>query len=111
MTTKKSNKRMGLTSKAMTTMENMIGGPLTLGDMLLAIREGEGWSQEELGSRLDVSRGHICDIEKGRRSISPGRAARWARILGYSESQMVRLALQAQVDAATLELRVEVVAA
>ena len=88
-----------------------LAGPLTLGSLLEAIRLGEGWSQQEMGRRLRLSRAHLCDIEKGRRSVSPERAARFARVLGYSEPQFVQLALQGMVDHAGLRLRVAVKAA
>ena len=98
-------------SKAMAFLEDLTDGPLTLGELLWSIREGEGWSQAQMGRKLGVSRAHLCDVEKGRRMVSPERAARWARVLGYSETQMVRLALQAMVDEAKLKLKVEVNAA
>jgi len=88
-----------------------IAGPLTFGSYLEAIRLGEEWSQEEMGRRLHVSRAHLCDIEKGRRSPSPERAARFARTLGYSEAQFVQLALQQMIDSAGLKLAVAVKAA
>ena len=39
---------------------------------------------------LGVSRSHICDIEKGRKVVSPERAAKWANVLGYSDIGRVR---------------------
>jgi hypothetical protein len=53
----------------------------------------------------------LCDIEKGRRAVSVERAAEWARKLGYLEAQYVALALQAEVTAAGLDLKVKVEAA
>lgn len=53
-------------------------------------------------------RAHLCDIEKGRKFVSPGRAAEFARTLGYSERHFVRLALQKLVDEAGLDLEVRV---
>jgi antitoxin HigA-1 len=94
-------------SEAVQFLERL-AGPLTLGRLLEAIRKGEDWSQDEMGHKLGMSRAHLCDIEKGRRTVSPERAAKFARILGYSEEQMVELALQAQVDNAGLDLAVAV---
>ena len=107
MTTKKKTKK----SDAIEFVEKLAGGPLTLGTFLCSIREGEEWSQAEMGRRLGVSRAHICDLEKGRRGLSPTKAAKWARILGYHEGQMVELALQAQVDSAKLKYTVKLDAA
>ena len=47
--------------------------------------------QTERAVRLGVSRSHLCDLEKGRKSVSPARAAAFAAIPGYSEKQFVRL--------------------
>jgi transcriptional regulator with XRE-family HTH domain len=87
------------------------GGALTLGNFLIAIREGEDVSQVEFARTLGISRSHLCDIEHGRKSLSVDRAARFAKILGYSQTQFVRLALQALVHEAGLKLDVEVRAA
>jgi len=104
-------KSLAKRSNAMAFLERLSAEPLSLGTALRAIREGEGWSQTDMGQKLGVSRAHICDIEKGRRSISPERAAYWAKVLGYPEKQMVRLALQALLDEAGLGLKVDVSAA
>jgi transcriptional regulator with XRE-family HTH domain len=87
------------------------GSPLSLGELLASIREGETLTQVELAKKLGLSRSHLCDIEQGRKNLSPERAARYARILGYSEAQFVRLALQKVVSDTGLNLSVEVRAA
>ena len=99
---------MNTKSKARRTLEKILGGPLTLGELLNAIRQGEGWSQTEMATRLEVSRSHLCDIEKGRKTVAPARAARFAAALGYSEAQFVRLALQDLIEDAGLMMTVEV---
>lgn len=92
-------------------LEELTGGPLTLGELLNAIRLGEELSQVDFARQLGISRQHLCDLEKARRSLSTARAAEFARALGYGETQFVRLALQAQLDAAHLPYRVSVDAA
>lgn len=92
-------------------LERLNGGPLTFGDVINSTRLGEGLSLAAFASRLGVSRAYLCDVEKGRRSVSVERAAAWARALGYLERQYVALALQAELDAAGLKLRVRVEAA
>jgi hypothetical protein len=57
---------------------------------------------------LGISKSHLCDIEKGRKLVSPERAARFAEILGYLPATFVRLALQDIVDRAELGLPVTV---
>ena len=83
-----------------------LDGPLTLGRFVRSIREGEEWSLQRMSRRLGVSPGHLCDVEHDRRTVSPERAAKWARLLGYDVGQMVELALQALVDGAKLKYAV-----
>mgnify|MGYP003596867818 CR=1 FL=1 len=81
-------------SAARKFMEEVTEGPLTLSGLLYAIRVGEEMSQAEFALRIGVSKSHVCDIEKGRKQVSPMRAMQFAKILKYSEEQFVRLALQ-----------------
>jgi transcriptional regulator with XRE-family HTH domain len=92
-------------------LEKLIGGPLSLGGALSAIRESEGESLAAFSERLEISRSHLSDIEHGRRAVSAARAARFAGALGQSPTQFVRLALQDQIRNAGLKLRVDVHAA
>ncbi len=92
-------------------MEQLTGGEMTLGKLLEAIRLGEESTQTDLARRLSVSRAHLCDIENGRRIVSPERAARWAKVLGYSPERFVKLAVQDSLNKAGLKLQVEVRAA
>jgi transcriptional regulator with XRE-family HTH domain len=92
-------------------LESITGGPLTFGEMLSSIRLCDEMTQVEFANKLGVSKSHLCDIEKGRKTVSPARAAAFARLLGYSTEQFVRLALQHQVEQAGLSLLVRVEAA
>jgi transcriptional regulator with XRE-family HTH domain len=105
------NKKKVKKSEARSFLENMMGGPLYFGDHLAAIRKGEEMTLGSFAKLLGVSRQHLCDIEKGRRKVSPERAAKWARVLGYSETTMVQLALQHMVKEAGLKMNVSVQAA
>jgi len=98
-------------SMAVRVLENLAGGPLTLGRYLCSIREGEEMSQVDFAKKLGISKSHLCDIEKGRKPISAARAAELARILGYSEKQFVQLAMQDAMARAGLNYRVKVEAA
>jgi transcriptional regulator with XRE-family HTH domain len=62
--------------------------------------------RDECAKRLGVCKSHLCDVEKGRKTVSPERAAKWARTLGYPESVLVRLAIQGELDAAGLKYKV-----
>ena len=94
-------------SPTMRFLEGLTGGPLSLGDLVLSIRLGEEMSQADFARQLGISRSHLCDIEKGRKSVSLRRAVQFARTLGYSETQFARLALQELVEEAGLELTVQ----
>jgi len=109
MTTKKTKGQAR--REASKYLETIMGGPLTLGAALSGLREADERSLAELARVLGVSRSHLCDIEQGRRVVSPERAARFARALDQSEAQFVRLALQDQIRGAGLRLTVEVKAA
>jgi antitoxin HigA-1 len=104
-------RRKVIKSPATRFLEDLARGPLTFGSLLEAIRVGEGLTQAEFARQLGISRSHLCDIEKGRKSVSLTRAAHLAKTLGYSEKQFVRLALQELVDEAGLKWVVKVEAA
>src|SRR5207253_5966948 len=87
MTTKKKN-------TARPYLEKLAGGPLTLGMAIRATREGAEMSQAGFARKLGVTRSYLCDLEKNRKTVSPARAAKFAHVLGFSEQQYVRLALQ-----------------
>jgi transcriptional regulator with XRE-family HTH domain len=89
-------------SETMKFLDALIGEPISIGGLLTAIRESDELSQSDLAKRLGISKSHLCDLEKGRKVLSPERAARFARELGYSEEQFVRLALQHMVESAGL---------
>jgi len=86
-------------------------GPLTLGKMVRCIRECDEISLPDFAKKLGISKSHLCDIEQDRKSVSPDRAARFAKILGYSREQFVQLSLQGLVDRGHLRLKVLVEAA
>ena len=96
------------TQKTLKYLEDLMGEKLTLDSFILAIRQGEELSQVELAKTLGVSRQILCDIEHGRRIISPKKAAEYAALLGYSKKQFVRLCLQDMIDRDHLDLVVEI---
>lgn len=88
-----------------------IAGPLSLGSLLEAHRLGEEWTLKEMAEKLKISAQNLSDIEKGRKGVSPERAAKFAKALGLSKEQFVRLALQGLVDEAGLKMKVKIEAA
>jgi transcriptional regulator with XRE-family HTH domain len=88
-------------------LEKLNRGPLSLGDLVASIRQGEGWSLADMAKRLKVTRAHVAAIEHGK-PVAPQSAARYAKALGYSQEQFVRLALQDQIRRARLPYTVNV---
>ena len=97
-------------SDAMKFLESLVG-ELTFGGMVEAMRQAEEMSQVEFAAKLGISKQHLCDIEKGRKFVSPERAAKFAKILGHSERSFVALALRDIVNQGGLKLKVNVEAA
>ncbi len=94
-------------SPARKQLEKIYGGPLSLGALIASIREGEGWSLADMAKRLKVTRAHVAAIEHGK-PVTPQSAAKYAKALGYSQDQFVRLSLQDAVHRARLPYVVEV---
>lgn len=93
---------------SMQYIESLLGQKLTLGGFLMSIRQGEGETQAAFAKTLGLSRQNLCDIEHGRRFVSPKMAAEYAEKLGYSKKQFVRLCLQDLLDREGLTLIVDV---
>lgn len=96
-----------LTKKTVASLEKMTGGKLTLAKLIWAIRRCDELSQVEFAGILNISKQHLCDIEKSRKSVSPKLASEYAKLLGYSEKQFVRLAIQDELDRQGLRFQVE----
>ncbi len=94
--------------KSIAELEQITGRKLTIGLFLLTIRECEEISQKDFAEKLGISRQYLCDIEHDRRSISLEKAAIFSKKTGYSEDQMLRLALQDLLDKAGLSYDVEI---
>tara|TARA_R110000824_G_scaffold306841_1_gene494359 strand:+ start:1638 stop:1919 length:282 start_codon:yes stop_codon:yes gene_type:complete len=69
-------------------------GPLTLGRLIWSIRVSDEISEEDFAKLLNISKQQLCELEKNEKPVRPELAARYARYLGYSEKQFVKLALQ-----------------
>ena len=91
-------------------LESLVG-KLTFGKMIRSIRLCDEISLPDFAKKLGLSKSHLCDIEQDRKNVSPDRAARWAKILGYSEHLFVQLSLQGMIDRGRLRFKVLVEAA
>ncbi len=92
------NDNVSMSEKSLAFLENLTQRKVTLGNLLWSVRECEEMSQVAFASMLGVSRQYLCDIEHGRRIVSPKSAADFATKLGYSTMQFVRLAVQDELD-------------
>lgn len=106
MTTKRSKGSSGADLE-----KRVLGGVLTLGAAVEALRLRDALSQVAFAKKLGISRQYLCDVEKGRRLVSPAQAARFARAFGHPPEVLVQLALQDEVRASGLKLHVAVKAA
>ncbi len=59
-------------------------GPKEPGRLIRGARFREGWTQAELARRLEASRSVVCDLERGRRSVSLAMAKRLAKVFATS---------------------------
>lgn len=97
-----------ITDKTLKDLEKITGSKLTLGKLLWAIRQAEDILQMDFAKVLNITKQHLCDIERGRKFVSPKLAAEYAEILGYSKEQFIRLALQDFLDREGLGVEVEI---
>ena len=98
-------------SNTMKFLEQASGRSFSLGGLIESIRLSEEMSQINFAKKLHISPSHLCDIEKGRKVIAPERAAKFAKILNFSEEQFVRLSLQGMLDEAGIKMKVNIDAA
>lgn len=97
-----------MTEKTLKDIQKVSGTKLTLGKLIWAIRKADEISQIEFANKLKITKQHLCDIEHDRKSVSPKLAAKYAKILGYSEEQFIRLAIQDSLDRDGLNVEVEI---
>ena len=83
-------------------------GPFSFALFMRAARTSLGFTQEELGKKLGLSRANICDIEKGRQLVSTELAVKVARKAKLSEKLALQACLQDQVRKTGSEAKVAV---
>lgn len=93
-------------SSAMIFLEEITGGPLTIAEILKSLRESDEISQKDFAKTLGISKQNLCDIEKGRKAVSPSRAALFAQKLGYPPTSFIRIALQEELNRAGLKIKI-----
>jgi len=93
-------------SDAKKFLESLRGAPLNFGKMIEFLRLSDEISQVSLAKKMKISRAHLCDIEKGRRTVTVERAAKFAKVMGYSVNQFVASALEDQLRKAGIKAKV-----
>lgn len=111
MTTKAPVRKKRRKSATMKFLDGLVGEPMSFARIVESTRMTEEVSMVEFARRLGISVSHLNDIEKGRKFVSAERAAHFAKVLGYSEEQYIRLALQDQLTRSKLKYVVSVEAA
>lgn len=92
-------------------LRRKLSGPITFGMALESLRGLYEQSQVAFAKKLGVSRAYLCDIEKGRRLVSPGKAAQFAKALGHPPEYFVQLAVDDLFRSEGLKLKALVKAA
>ena len=79
--------------EARSAVEGIVGY-MTFGRMLASLRKCDEISQVALAKKVKMSRAMLCDVEKGRRSVSLKLAKKLAKAMGYSEQQFAAKVLE-----------------
>ena len=83
-------------------------GRMTVGEFLHTWRVTEELSLKEFGKQIGISAANICDIEKGRKGVSPEKAEQIAKAIGVPPALLVRLSIEEGLRAAGLKYDVEI---
>lgn len=62
-----------------------------LGKLIRELRLNRGWRQIDLAAHAELSRGHICDIERGKREVGIDTLGRLAVALDRKPSELLGL--------------------
>lgn len=81
-------------------------GPVSFGDLLKAIRLSLELTQVQMAKKLKISRQELCDIEKGRKTVSVDRAVFFAKKLKHSDKLFAKYVIEDQLRKSGLNLKV-----
>jgi transcriptional regulator with XRE-family HTH domain len=81
-------------------------GKLTVGEFLHTWRVSEEMSLADFGKLVGMSVANLCDIEKGRKGVSPEKAEQIAKAIGVPRALLVRLSIEESLRAAGLRYTV-----
>jgi transcriptional regulator with XRE-family HTH domain len=83
-------------------------GKMTVGEFLRAWRISEELSLRDFGKLVVLSVANLCDIEKGRKGVSPEKAEQIAKAIGVPPALLVRLSIEESLQSAGLKYKVEI---
>ncbi len=83
-------------------------GKLTVGEFLRSWRISEELSLKDFGKLIGLSVANLCDIEKGRKGVSPEKAEQIAKSLKVPPAFLVRLSIEETLKASGLKYVVEI---
>ena len=85
-------------------------GPVTFALFLRAARESLELSQTEMAQKLGMTKGTLCDLEKGRQLVSVSLAKKIANKAKLSEALAIKACIQDQLNKANIHLTIKLVA-
>lgn len=83
-------------------------GKLSVGEFLRTWRTSEELSLKDFGKKAGLSVANLCDIEKGRKGISPEKAEQIAKAIGVPPALLIRISIEEGLRAAGLRYTVEI---
>lgn len=85
-------------------------GPVTFALFLRAARESLELSQTEMAQKLGMTKGTLCDLEKGRQLVSVSLAKKIANKAKLSVALAIKACIQDQLNKANVHLTFKLVA-
>jgi transcriptional regulator with XRE-family HTH domain len=76
----------------------------SFGELIKSFRLCEELTQVELAKKVGISKQHLSAIENGVKAVSPSRAAKFAKALGYPADQFVVAAIEDELREAGIDL-------
>lgn len=85
-------------------------GPFTFGMFIRSMRTTLDLTQIQMAKNLGITKGTLCDIEKGRQIVSVQLAKKIAKKCGFSELLAIESCLQDQLVRAKISFKVKLIA-
>lgn len=92
------------TKKRLSSVLKKKHGTVTFAMFMRTARESLDLTQVEMAKILSVSKGTLCDIEKGRQLVSVALAKKIAQKANLSQALAIRACIQDQLNKANVDL-------